>query len=180
MTCLGVIQGQWIKSQRTLHVSGPRTVSVWIAFHHGTSRRTLQLRYFTWLTSFFNFYLFSVANNSLFLATPVYGHKIKLRRLHEQIVRCTQEQIWVAVQQISLLPVRCSDLSFFDNSAAIIVQERRDDSNLTTGANCGDISSLKLSLVLYVVPNRSLEQDLEQGNTLNGCGPDEPQGRVLD
>ena len=76
--------------------------------------------------------------------------------------------------------MRCSDLSFFDNSAAIIVQERRDDSNLTTGANCGDISSLKLSLVLYVVPNRSLEQDLEQGNTLNRCGPDEPQGRVLD
>ena len=142
MTCLGAIQGQWIKSQRTLHVSGPRMVSVWIAFHHGTSRRTLQLRYVTCLTPFFNFYLVSVVNNSLFLATPVYEPNIKLRRLHKQIVRCTQEQIWVAVQ------------------------ERRDDSNLTTGANCGDISSLKLSLVLYMIPDRSLEQDLEQGEHL--------------
>ena len=46
------------------------------------------------------------------------------------------------------------------------MQERRDDSNLTTGANCGDISSLKLSLVLYIIPDRSVEQDLEQGEHL--------------
>lgn len=167
-------------------------VSVWIAFHHGTSRRTFQMRYVTWLTSFFNFYLFSMVNSPLFLATPVYRHKIRLRRLHEQIVRRTQEQIWVAVPQISLLCQGPHGDLHMDypwgaqifHSLTIQLQSsyKREEMTLI-------LPPVRIVVIFHLEVRSSSICNSEpvirtrlrtRGTPWNRCGPDEPQGQVLD